>query len=81
LAVANPGPSAARVRVSSIDASRPATTFMVPPGGVVVLGPKRVGGLLLLTVVSSQPVNVEEDAVPAGAPGVVSSTGFPLVSS
>jgi len=54
---------------------------MVPPGGVVVLGPKRVGGLLLLTVVSSQPVNVEEDAVPAGAPGVVSSTGFPLVSS
>ena len=81
LAVANPSPSAARVSVSSIDASRPATTFVVPPGGVVVLGPKRVGGLLLLSVVSSQPVNVEEDAVPAGAPGVVSSTGFPSVSS
>jgi hypothetical protein len=81
LAVANPGPSTARVTVSSVDAVRPATTFTIPPGGVVVLGPKRVGGLLLLSVVSSQPVNVEEDADPAGAPGVVSSTGFPFVGS
>ena len=81
LAVANPGPSAARVRVSSLDAYRPVTIFTVPPDEVVVLGPKHVGGLLLLSVVSSQPVNVEEDANPSGAPGVVSSTGFPLVSS
>jgi hypothetical protein len=81
LAVANPGPSAARVKVSSLDAFRPVIAFTVPPGGVVVLGPRHVGGLLLLSVISSQPVNVEEDANPAGAPGVVSSTGFPFVGS
>jgi hypothetical protein len=33
----------------------------------------------VLTVSSSQPVNVEEDSGPTGATGVVSSTGFPFV--
>ncbi len=53
--------------------------FAVAPGQLAVLGSKQVGGLSSLVVSSSQPVNVEEDSGPSGAPGVVSSAGFPLV--
>ena len=52
--------------------------FTVAPGRLVVLGLKLVGGLSDFSVLSSVPVNVEEDSRPAGAPGVVSSTGFPF---
>jgi hypothetical protein len=34
--------------------------------------------LSVFSVTSSQPVTIEEDSQPSGAPGVVSSTGFPL---
>ena len=37
-----------------------------------------ITGLSTLVVTSTQPVNVEEDSSPTGAPGVVSSTGFPF---
>ena len=79
LAVADPGPSAARVEVTTLGGDRPVAVFTVAPDQVTVLGPKLLGGLAPLSVVSSQPVNVEEDAKPSGAPGVVSTTGFPLV--
>ena len=52
--------------------------FTVAPNRVAVLGPKQVGGLSTFTVSASQPVDAEEDSLPSGSPGVVSSTGFPL---
>jgi hypothetical protein len=52
--------------------------FTVDPGRLTVLGAPQVDGLPVLTVSASGPVNVEEDSGPSGAPGVVSSTGFPL---
>ena len=78
LAVANPGGSPAQVVVATLGGTRALAMFTVAPGAVMVLGAKQVGGLAVLTVSSSQPVDVEEDSAPAGAPGVVSSTGFPL---
>ncbi len=78
LAVADPGPTAARVVVTILGGRRVAT-FVVAADAVAVVGSKRVGGLSDLGVVSSQPVNVEADAGPSGAPGVVASTGFPFV--
>ena len=78
LAVANPGSSPARVVVATLGTHRSVAMFTVAPQRVVVLGPSQVSGLPVLTVSSSQPVNVEEDSGPSGAPGVVSSTGFPL---
>lgn len=78
LAVANPGQSAARVEVTNL-AGAPVAVFTVAPEQVTVLGSKLLGGLSPLSVVSSQPVNVEEDATPSGAPGVVATTGFPSV--
>jgi len=77
LAVANPGGSPARVVVATLEGNRPVAMFTVAPGAVVVLPAKQVGGLPVLTVSSSQPVYLEEDSGPSGAPGVVSSTGFP----
>jgi len=47
---------------------RPVTAFTVGAGELVVLGPRLVGGLSALTVSSSQPVAVEEDDGPSGAP-------------
>jgi hypothetical protein len=79
LAVANPGPEAAKVTVTVLGRTRPITVFVVAPGQVAVLGSKLVGGLSVLSVSSTQPVNLEEDSGPSGAPGVVSSAGFPLV--
>jgi hypothetical protein len=78
LAVANPGASVAMVTVAVLGGRHPISMFAVAPGAVTVLGPKQVGGLPVLSVSSSQPVNVEEDSGPSGAPGVVSSTGFPF---
>ena len=78
LAVANPGSMPTRVVVSVLGASRPVARFTVAANGVAVLGSSQVGGLSALTVASSRPVDVEEDSGPSGAPGVVSSTGFPL---
>ena len=78
LAVANPGPDAAEVTVSFLGGSRPTAMVMVAPGRLAVLGSRQVGGLSVLSVSSSRPVYVEEDSRPAGAPGVVSSSGFPL---
>jgi hypothetical protein len=80
LAVANPGMAAASVTVTRLDGARPAARFTVAPHQLAVLGASQVGGLSALTVSSSQPVNVEEDSGPAGAPGVVSSTGFPFAN-
>jgi hypothetical protein len=80
LAVANPGPSVAQVEVTPLGRTRPAAMFTVASDEMTVLGPKLVGGLSAYTVSSSQPVNVEEDSRPTGAPGVVSSTGFPFVN-
>ncbi len=78
LAVADPGPSGARVEVVRLGGGRTVATFDVAPGRLVVLGPKLVGGLSTYSVRSSVPVNVEEDNRPSGASGVVSSTGFPI---
>ena len=78
LAVANPGPAPAQVEVTVLGSGRPVARFTVAPSAVAVLGPAQIGGLPVLTVSSTQPVDVEEDSKPAGAPGVVSSTGFPL---
>ena len=79
LAVANPGPSAARVEVVTLSGAHLLAGFTVAPDQVTVLGSKLLGGLAPLSVVSSQPVNIEEDARPSGASGVVSTTGFPVV--
>jgi hypothetical protein len=68
----------ARVVVVSLGGSHTVARFVVPPRGLTVLGPKLVGGLTTYRIVSSEPVNVEEDSLPSGAPGVVSSTGFSL---
>jgi hypothetical protein len=78
LAVANPSGSAAMVTVTGLQGGRPVATFAVAHDGVAVLGPKLVGGLSVFSITSSQPVTVEEDSQPSGAPGVVSSTGFPF---
>ena len=80
LAVANPGLNIAHVVVSTLGAARTVATFTVAPGELTVLGSNQVGGLDTFTVTSSEPVNVEEDDGPTGAPGVVSSTGFPFTS-
>jgi hypothetical protein len=79
LAVANPGPSTARVTVSVLGSARTVATLAVGAGRLVVLGPSLVGGLSTLVVSADLPVNVEEDSGPTGAPGVVSSSGFPFV--
>jgi hypothetical protein len=78
LAVANPSGSAATVKVTTLPGDRSVAMFTVAPEGVAVLGAKSVGGLSVFSITSSQPVTIEEDSQPSGAPGVVSSTGFPL---
>jgi len=78
LAVANPGGSAVEVTVTPLAGGQPVAMVRVPSYGVVVLGPTQVGGLQPLVVTASGPVAVETDSVPVGAPGIVSSAGFPL---
>ncbi|MGH9081594.1 MAG: DUF5719 family protein [Acidimicrobiales bacterium] len=77
LAVADPGTSTVRVSLTRLGQRHPFSTFAVVPGGLSVLGADQVGGLATFLVSSSGPVSVEADAAPTGAPGVVSSTGFP----
>ncbi len=78
LAVADPGTSPVRVGLTRLGERHPFTVFTVPPGGLSVLGADQVAGLATYLVSSSGPVTVEEDSAPAGTPGVVSSSGFPL---
>jgi hypothetical protein len=80
LAIADTGSVPARVSVAVLGGSRIAAVT-VAPGSLSVLGPRVVGGLEVLTVTSSQPVSVEADSGPSGAPGVVSFSGFPPSSS
>lgn len=80
LAVANPGTAPVRVVVSPVGGSGPVAMFTVPAGRLSVVLSKALTGLVALVVSASQPVYVEEDAAPTGAPGVVSSTGFPLTA-
>ena len=79
LALADPGPDPVRVRVAVLGSGRTVAVVTVAPGRLTVLGPKVVAGLSVLTVTAGSPVFVEEDCGPAGSPGVVSSTGFPVV--
>jgi hypothetical protein len=50
----------------------------VAAGGLVVFGTAAVGGLHPLVVEATGPVVVEADDGPTGAPGVISTSGFPL---
>jgi hypothetical protein len=79
LAVANPGPSTARVTIADLGSNHPLAVVTVGVGRLVVLGHLLVGGLKPLTVSATEPVNVEQDSWPTGGPGVVSSAGFPVV--
>jgi hypothetical protein len=78
LGVANPGASPVRVVVTVEGTGAAVASLAVAPGSVAVLGSKLVGGLRPLSVRSTGPVAVEEDSGPAGAPGIVSSTGLPF---
>lgn len=80
LALANRGPTAARVTVTTLGPDRTVAVVTVAADRIVVLGPKVVGGLSVFEVSASQPIAVEEDSGPTGAPGVVSSTGFPFAA-
>ena len=80
LAVANPGDQTTRVTVAALAGGRAVTTLSVPPRSLAVLSGPGISGLHTLIVRASQPVAVEEDAVPSGAPGVVSSPGLPLAT-
>ena len=78
VAVANPGTNPVEVTVRPLSGGPPSAVVRVPAAGVVVLGPNQVGGLEPLLVDASGPVWVETDSSPTGAPGIVSSAGFPL---
>jgi hypothetical protein len=80
LAVSDQGSAPARVVVGVLGGG-PVAAFTVTPGSLMVLGPRAVGGLRTFTVVASQPVSVETDSGPTGAPGVVSFSGFPIPAS
>jgi Family of unknown function (DUF5719) len=79
IAVADPGSSPAQVVVDALSGATVAR-FTVLPGKLMVLGPATVGGLRVFTVTASQPVSVEADSGPTGAPGIVSFSGFPFSS-
>jgi hypothetical protein len=79
LGITNPGAVTADVVVATLSGGHRVASFALAPGTVAVLGNKQVAGLSTFTVTSSQPVAVAEDSAPSGAPGVVSSTGFPLI--
>jgi hypothetical protein len=78
LAIADPGSSPVGVSVTRLGGGSPAVTFQVAAGGLLVLGPARVGGLHPLVVTATGPVAVLANEAPTGAPGVASTTGFPL---
>jgi hypothetical protein len=78
LAVANPGSSPVEVVVTPLAGGRPVAMVKVAANGLVVFGAAEVGGLRPLVVTATGPVSVEVDDGPAGAPGIVSASGFPL---
>jgi hypothetical protein len=79
LAVSNPGPVSAQVTVAPLGGTpAQAKVLLVKPNSLLVLAQAPVGGLATLDVRSNVPVAVEEDSVPSGATGVVSSTGLPF---
>jgi hypothetical protein len=79
LSVSNPGAVTARVTVEALGGtSAQAKLLLVKPHSLLVLAQPPVGGLVTLDVRSNVPVAVEEDSVPTGAAGVVSSTGLPF---
>lgn len=80
LAVANSGSSPAQVRVTTLGTGTTVGSFTVAPGSLAVLGPNVIAGLQVYDVSSTQPVTVEEDDNPSGAPGVVASSGMPFSS-
>ncbi|HEX4217164.1 MAG TPA: DUF5719 family protein [Acidimicrobiales bacterium] len=77
--VSNPGPVSARVTVGPLGGTAAqAKLLVVKPHSLLVLAQAPVGGLATLDIGSNVPVAVEEDSVPSGAAGVVSSTGLPF---
>ena len=78
LAVSDPGPQPVSVTVVPLAGGRPIAMARVTAGGLVVFGSAAVGGLRPLIVEATGPVVVEADDGPTGAPGVVSTSGFPL---
>jgi len=78
LAVANPGPVPVDVAVTPLAGGHPVAMVTLAANGLVVFGPAVVGGLRPLVVTSSGSVSVEVDSGPVGAPGIISSSGFPL---
>jgi hypothetical protein len=78
LAVANPGSSSVKVTVSQLAGGRPVGMAIVAANGLVVFGAAALVGLHPLVVTASEPVSVEVDDGPTGAPGVVAASGFPL---
>jgi hypothetical protein len=80
LALADHGSSAAVASVTALGSDRPVATVQVAADRVVVLGPKVVGGLSVFVVSATRPITVEEDSGPTGAPGIVSSAGFPFAA-
>jgi hypothetical protein len=79
LAVADPGGSAVEVTVRRLGDGRTVAKAGVAAGGVVVLT-QDWGGLQPVVVTATGPVGLEADATPAGAPGIVAWSGFPLGS-
>ena len=80
LAIAVPGSAPVSVTVRPLAGGRPIAMARVAAGGLVVFGPAAVGGLRPLIVEATGPVVVEADDGPTGAPGIVSTSGFPLSS-
>lgn len=79
VAVSNPGTATARVTVAPLGGTgAQSKVLLVKPHSLLVLAQAPVGGLVTLDVRSDVPVAVEEDNVPSGATGVVSSTGLPF---
>ena len=74
-----PGRPPAQVEVTTLGQSRPWPRSSSPPAGWSCSAPRWSAALSAYSVLSSQPVDVEEDSRPSGASGVVSSTGFPFV--
>ena len=80
LAVADPGATPVAVTVVPLAGGQPIARARIGAGGLVVFGAAAVGGLRPLVVEATGPVVVEADDGPTGAPGVVSTSGFPLSS-
>jgi hypothetical protein len=78
LAVADVGTGPVSVTVVRLAGGRPVAMARIAAGGLVVFGSAAVGGLHPLLVEATGPVVVEANDGPAGAPGIVSTAGFPL---